>query len=376
MVAIPDQYLEDNTINLWNWARPKLAEAIAVRLDETVLFGGAGSSRLTFPVGGVTAAAYSGTVNPAGARDAVDAVNQAMSAVEAQGLNVTGHSADIGVKGAVPGGPRPDRRAPARHRAGRQQPAADALRSADHLQPVRAATLADFFTGAWEYLVIGVRQDIRFRIDPSGVILGATTADSVSGFQDNVTPMKVWAQIRLHDRQAGDPPRACRGDPVRQGPAVANRPARRSARQPPARPRSDAPPGRSRRPTRPGAPRSDDSGQLVGAVGAAARAARGRRAALRRGRGHRGGVVGRAIRTCAPRSSGSRYAAHAAPGARGRAGLDRRAVSQLRAGYAGRGPGRGARPRGVAPVVHQRRVGAAGGGAAGPAPRPASRGSR
>ena len=31
VVAIPEQYLEDNTINLWNWARPKLAEAIAVR---------------------------------------------------------------------------------------------------------------------------------------------------------------------------------------------------------------------------------------------------------------------------------------------------------------------------------------------------------
>ena len=152
-------------------------------------------SRLTFPVGGVTAAAYSGTVNPAGARDAVDAVNQAMSSVEAQGLNVTGHSADIGAKGAFRG---------VRDQTGAlllgTEQVGNSQRPTLYGEPIAYSqyaqlTLADFVTGAWEYLVIGVRQDIRFRIDPSGVILGATNADSVSGFQDNVTPCKIWARF-------------------------------------------------------------------------------------------------------------------------------------------------------------------------------------
>src|SRR5262245_33258608 len=39
VTAIPDQYLEDSSINLWAWVRPRLAEAIAIALDDAVLFG-------------------------------------------------------------------------------------------------------------------------------------------------------------------------------------------------------------------------------------------------------------------------------------------------------------------------------------------------
>jgi len=205
VAAIPDQYLEDNTINLWNWARPKLAEAIARRLDETVLFGGAGIP-LTFPVGGITANTFSvpigngGAQNPATnpfpyAIDAVDAVNNAMSFVEGQGLNVTGHSADLGAKGQFRG----VRDANGSLLLGTEQ-VGNSARPTLYGEPITYSqyaqvTATDFITGAWDYLVIGVRQDIRFRIDPSGVILGADMASSVSGFQDNVVPIKVWARF-------------------------------------------------------------------------------------------------------------------------------------------------------------------------------------
>ena len=39
VMAIPDVYLEDSTINLWGWVRPRLAEAIAVAVDSAMLFG-------------------------------------------------------------------------------------------------------------------------------------------------------------------------------------------------------------------------------------------------------------------------------------------------------------------------------------------------
>jgi HK97 family phage major capsid protein len=199
VVAIPDQYLEDNTINLWNWARPKLAEAIAIRLDETVMFGGAGIPA-TFPAQGLSNPLYSypvglGTGQFPTAIDAVDAVNNAMSYVEGQGLNVTGHSADIGAKGQFRG---------VRDQNGSlllgTEQVGTSQRPTLYGEPIAYSqyaqvTATDFFTGAWDYLVIGVRQDIRFRIDPSGVILGTTMADSVSGFQDNVTPCKVWARF-------------------------------------------------------------------------------------------------------------------------------------------------------------------------------------
>jgi HK97 family phage major capsid protein len=205
VVAIPDQYLEDNTINLWNWARPKLAEAIARRFDETVIFGGAGIPA-TFPVGGIISDTYSMRVGQGGAYnaitnpfptaiDAVDAVNNAMSYVEGQGLNVVGHSADIGAKGQFRG---------VRDQTGSlllgTEQVGNSTRPTLYGEPIRysqyAAPSWDFITGAWDYLVVGVRQDIRFRIDPSATIADPVSGMVlVSGFQDNVTPMKVWARF-------------------------------------------------------------------------------------------------------------------------------------------------------------------------------------
>jgi hypothetical protein len=43
--------------------------------------------------------------------------------------------------------------------------------------------------------VIGVRQDIRYAMDPSAVIADATGKVLISGFQDNQTPLKVWARF-------------------------------------------------------------------------------------------------------------------------------------------------------------------------------------
>lgn len=194
VAAIPDQYLEDNTVNIWTWARTRLAEAIAVRLDETVLFGGAGIPA-TFPVGGVCAAAYATSVTVG--IDAVDGVNRAMSAVEAQGLAVTGHAADLMVKGQLRG-VRDDTGALL---LGTEQVGAVA-RPTMYGVPIAyspfanvGATGAELITGAWQYLVIGVRQDIRFKIEPAGVIADAAGAVQVSGFQDNVTPCKIWARF-------------------------------------------------------------------------------------------------------------------------------------------------------------------------------------
>lgn len=192
VAAIPDQYLEDNTINLWTWARSRLAEAIAVRLDETVLFGGAGIPA-TFPPGGVANNANSITVSDG--IDAVDGVNRAMGAVEAQGLAVSGHAADLAVK-AMLRGVRDENGALllGTEQVGQMQ------RPTLYGAPISygqfaSITAAELFTGAWQYLVIGVRSDIRFRIDPSGVIANAAGNVQVSGFQDNVTPCKIWARF-------------------------------------------------------------------------------------------------------------------------------------------------------------------------------------
>jgi len=192
VTAIPDQYLEDSSINLWNWVRPRIAEAIAIALDSAVLWGT--NAPATFPVGGVNAAAQAVA---ASSLDQVDTINKAMGQVEGQGLNVTGHAADLTVKSALRGV-----RATTNELLLGTMQAGDAVIPTMYGVPISyssftttGGTNADFFTGDWRALLVGVRQDIRYAMDPSAVIADATGKVLISGFQDNTTPLKVWARF-------------------------------------------------------------------------------------------------------------------------------------------------------------------------------------
>lgn len=188
VVAIPDAMIEDLDINIWAWVRPRLAEAIAIALDSAVLFGV--DAPPTFPVGGVVAHA----VPVSAGRDAVDTVNDAMSAVERQGLAVTGHAADLAVKGTLRG-VRDDSGALL---LGTTQVASG---SVDTLYGVPIAYESfteedpDYITGAWQNLVVGIRQDIRYELNRAAVLADANGKVIISGFQDNMTPLKVWARF-------------------------------------------------------------------------------------------------------------------------------------------------------------------------------------
>jgi HK97 family phage major capsid protein len=190
VTAIPDEYLEDAEINLWNWVRPRLAEAIGYALDDAVLFGvGAPGS---YPVGGIIANTFSQPV--ANGTDAVDGVNQAMSLVESEGITVTGHAADLVVKGALRG-VRDDTGALLLGESQADQVTRPTIYGIPASYNPWSRQAPDFITGGWQFLIIGVRQDIRYTMDPNAVIADANGAVVVSGFQDNVTPIKIWARF-------------------------------------------------------------------------------------------------------------------------------------------------------------------------------------
>jgi len=192
ITAIPDQYLEDSTINLWSYVRPRIAEAIGVALDAAV-FWGVGAPA-TYPVGGLNAVA---APIAAATTDAIGTINAAMGAVEAGGLNVTGHSADVTVRSLLRG----VRTTQNELLLGTQQ-AGDSVIPTMYGVPITyntftqtGGTNADFFTGDFTWLFIGVRQDIRYAMDPSAVVHDGTGKVLISGFQDNQTPLKVWARF-------------------------------------------------------------------------------------------------------------------------------------------------------------------------------------
>lgn len=191
VTAIPDAYLEDSTIPLWNWVRPRLAEAIAIAIDNAVFFGlGAPTS---YPTGGILSNTYSSTVTEG--LDAVDGVNAAMGQVEARGIAVTGHAADLLAKALFRG----VRDANGALLLGEGQVDGQARPTLYGVpisySPWGQVTTADFVTGGFGNLIMGVRSDIRYNLDPSGVITGPTGNVLVSGFESNTTPLKVWARI-------------------------------------------------------------------------------------------------------------------------------------------------------------------------------------
>jgi hypothetical protein len=159
-----------------------------------VLFGI--NAPTTFPTGGVIADAQAATAGV----DSVGTANRGMALVENQGLAVTGHSADLGVRSALRG----VRATTGELILGETQWQNYTVPSLFGL-PVNysswdasitgGATPYNYLTGAWKYLVMGVRSDIRFDMNPAAVIADASGVVQVSGWQDNVTPLKVWARF-------------------------------------------------------------------------------------------------------------------------------------------------------------------------------------
>lgn len=201
VVLIPDQLLEDSDFNVWSYVQPKLVEAFAAKLDDTILWGD--DAPATFPAGGVAAAA---TAVPGG-RDAVENINLALSAIETQGLNPSGATADIAVRGALRG-VRDDNGALL---LGPGQTGGNDVGTIYGL-PVQyrafeAEATGDFIVGSWQYLFVGMRQDLRFRFSTDGTIV--TNGETISLFQDNYTALKVWARyacaiVRPVTRRSGE----------------------------------------------------------------------------------------------------------------------------------------------------------------------------
>jgi HK97 family phage major capsid protein len=195
VVSIPQAYLDDTSVNLWGFVQPQLASAIARALDNAVLFGT--NAPASFPVGGITSATYCQTATATAGDDAATTANDAMALVEAQGLPVTGHVADIQAQAVLRN---------LRDNTGAFLLGPSAVQ-ASGLQtfwgyPITwdqfpATVTKDFVTGHWPALQIGVRQDITYAISDQAVVADATGKVLISAFQDNTVIMKAHARFGM-----------------------------------------------------------------------------------------------------------------------------------------------------------------------------------
>jgi HK97 family phage major capsid protein len=192
VVAIPQAYLDDSAINLWNFVRPQLGSAIARALDFAVLFGI--NAPASFPAGGLTSASYCQAATAG--TDAAGTVNNAMGLVEQQGLAVTGHTADM-LDQAVLRNIRDNTGAFLLGPNTAQSGGLQTLWGHPIVWDSWPYMGIDFITGYWLALQVGVRQDITYALSDQAVIADAAGNVVISAFQDNIVVMKAEARFGM-----------------------------------------------------------------------------------------------------------------------------------------------------------------------------------
>lgn len=89
IVPVPEKLLEDTRYDIWGEVKPEIEEAIGVVLDAAILFGY--NKPASWPAALVVAALAAGsTVTQGAGVDAAADINSVMAAVEADGYDVTG----------------------------------------------------------------------------------------------------------------------------------------------------------------------------------------------------------------------------------------------------------------------------------------------
>jgi len=193
-IDVPTAYLDDAGFPLWDSIQPRMIEALALVIDEAVLFGvGAPAS---FPAGGVLAKSTAAALPAAPAADMAGLYNACLSIVESQGLDPTGHAADVAARGRMRGS-----------RTTTGEPLfvpSIAQTNPDTIFGLPVAwsrggafdtTKALSFTGDWTCLRLGVRQDVTVDSSAEGVLVDNTGAVVVSAFQDDKIIMRVHMRL-------------------------------------------------------------------------------------------------------------------------------------------------------------------------------------
>jgi HK97 family phage major capsid protein len=207
VIAIPQAYIDDSGLPIWTAVRDRLAEAIAYSIDSAVLFGV--DAPPSFPAGGVVAEAADAFYDA----DYSIAVSNAMSSVEDQGVAVTGHGADISVRGTL-----------RLLRNAQGDPifigniAGGAMPTTLYGVPIAFSangafdtSVADLITGNWDMLVVGVRQDMSFDMSEDAVLTDDEGNVVANAFQDDLVVMRVHMRLGV---VVGSPVTRAAGGPV------------------------------------------------------------------------------------------------------------------------------------------------------------------
>jgi hypothetical protein len=196
-IPVPNAWIMDASFDVEGQVERELAGAVAFAIDQAILTGdGAPAS---FPTGGVEAFA-----TEVSGPDALAAVDAGMTELETQGVTPDGIAAGPAIGSAL-------------RQAYREIGELPSVVPQRVLYGVPVETSlnwqadADAIIGGWQYLAIGIREDVTFGRSNDGVLLNDAGAVIASAFQDNVTLIKIYARVGC---AIGRPLRANSNTPV------------------------------------------------------------------------------------------------------------------------------------------------------------------
>lgn len=195
-IDVPRAYIDDAGFPLWDSISPRMVEALALVIDQAILYGT--NAPASFPVGGVLGFSTAVAALPAAPQnDIVGLFNAMLNTVEATGLEPTGFASDIVIKGKLRGA-RMTTGEPLYVPGVASPGAIDMIYGLPAFWSRGAAFVvasASSIVGDWSSLRIGVRQDVTVDQSDEAVLADSTGKVLVSAFQDDKRIMRVFMRL-------------------------------------------------------------------------------------------------------------------------------------------------------------------------------------
>lgn len=196
IVPIPEAVLDDASFDVWGTIQPRLAESIGRAIDAAIFFGD--NKPGSWPEAVVDAAVNRSKTYTRGTSDAEEGgiaedLNQTMALVEADGFDVNGWVSKTTFKARLRG---------ARDTTG--QKLLDVSNNTIEGSPLyyvmpglwpTGSGAAELITGDWSQMILGMRQDITYKILDQAVIQDNTGAIQYNLAQQDMVALRVVMRL-------------------------------------------------------------------------------------------------------------------------------------------------------------------------------------
>jgi HK97 family phage major capsid protein len=216
IVVIPDSLFDDSSVPLWTEVQPYIVEALGKKVDEAAIFGV--DKPASWPTAIIPAATAAGNIVTAGTgTDIGQDVASLAEAIAKDGFSINGFACRPGLNWSFVG-LRNANGTPI-YQPSLTEGIPGTLYGYPHNEVLNGAwdsSVAEILAADWSKFVVGVRQDITFRIFDTGVISDDTGKVIVNLLQQDSKALRVVFRVGF---QVLNPATRLNGDSATRYPA-------------------------------------------------------------------------------------------------------------------------------------------------------------